>query len=302
MIGYFSLRRPLLSNDTPFQQRQQVGKFLFSSPNDLPEELVHTLDAILVLGGGRPKSIDHPPAFVERRCDDAIEVVGRRGRSDKVSKRLGGQEDHTLPILCLSAGTAHLPQLLSVDGLPVWESTACASYILSKNNNTTIANNIRPESIYVETSSYDTIGNAYFARTSHTEFNGWRKLLIVTNEFHMSRTVKIFDWIFSVPADSTTSTESLKWQSAYEMYYLESPNFGMDQEVVAARKEREASSSKSVDYLSKKHSTLRQVYEFLTRHHSLYTANKFVDRGRATANDVKQGSVKDAVKRSYGAD
>jgi hypothetical protein len=202
----------------------------------------------------------------------------------------------------LSAGTAHLPQLLSVDGLPVWESTACASYILSKSNNTTIANNIRPESIYVETSSYDTIGNAYFARTSHTEFNGWRKLLIVTNEFHMSRTVKIFDWIFSVPADSTTSTESLKWQSAYEMYYLESPNFGMDQEVVAARKEREASSSKSVDYLSKKHSTLRQVYEFLTRHHSLYTANKLVDRGRATANDVKQGSVKDAVKRSYGAD
>lgn len=266
---------------------------MFFSPKDLPEDLVHSLDAILVLGGGRPKSIDHPPVFVERRCDDAIEVVRRRDRSIQSLKGSQKERKRDLPILCLSAGTAHLPQLLSADGLPIWESTACASYILSKNSNAASTDMILPESIYVETSSYDTIGNAYFARTSHTEFNGWRKLLIVTNEFHMSRTVKIFDWVFSVPAENQLS--------AYDLYYLESPNVGMESEVVAARKEREASSSKSVDFLSKKYSTLREVYEFLTQQHSLYTAHTLVDRGRATAKDVEETSVKDAVKRSYGA-
>ena len=82
---------------------------------------------------------------------------------------------------------------------------------------------------------------------------------------------------------------------------MESPNVGMASEVVAARKEREASSSNSVDYLSKKYSmSLRDVYEFLTQEHALYTANRLVDRGRATAADVEGGSVKDVVKRSYG--
>ncbi len=303
LIGYCSLRPPAPSYDSAIRQWQasKEGENLYFSPKDLPEDLIHSLDAILVLGGGRPKSIDHPPVFVERRCDDAIQVVRRRGRSIQSLK--GSQKDpkRDLPILCLSAGTAHLPQLLSADGLPIWESTACASYILSKNSNVASTDTILPASIYVETSSYDTIGNAYFARTSHTEFNGWRKLLIVTNEFHMSRTVKIFDWVFSVPVEATSITSGLNQLSTYDLYYLESPNAGMASEVVAARKEREASSSKSVDFLAKKYSTLREVYEFLTQEHSLYTAHTLVDRGRATAKDVEETSVKDAVKRSYGA-
>jgi uncharacterized SAM-binding protein YcdF (DUF218 family) len=325
LIGYGSLKRPLPSDAMVYKQKQR----LFFSPGDLPADLIHSLDAILVLGGGRPKSIDHPPVFVERRCDDAIEILRRRQVQDKSSEtfaKLKGkkqaimqqqqqqqQQQQNLPILCLSAGTAHVPQLLSADGLPIWESTACAAYILSKSNNkninatTTNDNNsimIPPESIYAETTSYDTIGNAYFSRTSHTEFNGWRKLLIVTNAFHMTRTMKIFDWVYSVPADivSTRTTTGLQQLSSpYELYFLESPNAGMASEVVAARKEREVSSSESVDYLSKKYSTLREVYKFLTREHSLYAANRLVERGRATAADVEEGSVKDVVKRSYGA-
>eukprot|EP00533_Pseudo-nitzschia_delicatissima_P001807 CAMPEP_0116089072 /NCGR_PEP_ID=MMETSP0327-20121206/6232_1 /TAXON_ID=44447 /ORGANISM="Pseudo-nitzschia delicatissima, Strain B596" /LENGTH=110 /DNA_ID=CAMNT_0003580243 /DNA_START=620 /DNA_END=948 /DNA_ORIENTATION=+ len=110
----------------------------------------------------------------------------------------------------------------------------------------------------------------------------------------MSRTVKIFDWVFSVPVEATSITSGLNQLSTYDLYYLESPNAGMASEVVAARKEREASSSKSVDFLAKKYSTLREVYEFLTQEHSLYTAHTLVDRGRATAKDVEETSVKDA--------
>ena len=67
-----------------------------------------------------------------------------------------------------------MPQLLSTAGLPVWESTSSAAYLSKKHN---IQSNV-----YLETTSYDTIGNAFFARTSHTDIVKWRKLVVVTNE------------------------------------------------------------------------------------------------------------------------
>jgi hypothetical protein len=98
---------------------------------------------------------------VAKRCDAAAQVY---------------QQSQKAPaILCLSAGTAHMPQLLSVDGLPVWESTSSATYLLDKLN-------IPPKDVFVETTSYDTISNAYFARTSFTDVIGWKRLLIITNE------------------------------------------------------------------------------------------------------------------------
>lgn len=231
-------------------------------------------------------SIDHPPFYVEKRCDDAMEVLRRRLNVGVESNRIRVQPK-TLPILCLSAGTAHMPQLLSTDGLPIWESTACASYI--KNNSDANGLKLGNESIYVETSSYDTIGNAYFARTAHTDPRGWRKLLVVTNEFHMMRTQKIFDWIFSLGADRNDN---------YQVFYLESPNVGMDPDVVRARKEREASSAKSVDKLSRKYSgSLGDIHRFFTQDHALYAAEALVDRGRATD---QENAVNDAVKKSYG--
>lgn len=117
-------------------------------------------DVILVLGGGVPSTLYEPPLYVQRRCDDAAAIRGTTTT--------------TTPILTLSAGTAHLPQLLTKDGLPIWESTSSAAYLQQKHG-------IQSQ-LYLETTSYDTIGNAFFARTSHTDIVGWRKLLIITNE------------------------------------------------------------------------------------------------------------------------
>lgn len=140
---------------------------VFTSPSEVPISIINGLDAVIVLGGGVPKSVDEPPLFVQRRCDDAAAIVKLRANSDTEDSNT------TLPILTLSAGTAHLPQLLSDDGLPVWEATASAAYLEKRHG---------LKNTYVETTSYDTIGNAYFARTSHTDINGWRRLLIITNE------------------------------------------------------------------------------------------------------------------------
>jgi hypothetical protein len=57
--------------------RQETGQ-VFRNPKDLPHDILLRLDAVLVLGGGAPKSLQDPPVYVERRCDDAAAVVMRR--------------------------------------------------------------------------------------------------------------------------------------------------------------------------------------------------------------------------------
>ena len=59
----------------------------------------------------------------------------------------------------------------------LWESTACAAYLMNHPKYP-----VEERLLYVETSSYDTISNAFFARSTMTDVAGWRKLLIVTNE------------------------------------------------------------------------------------------------------------------------
>jgi uncharacterized SAM-binding protein YcdF (DUF218 family) len=173
---------------TPATATADAGTGVFASSLAVPDSLVRRLDAILVLGGGRPASHDEPPPYVKNRCDDAAGIVRRRR---KVEAAEGGASLRCqLPVLCLSAGTAHVPQLVSgATGLPVWESTASAAYLLKNHGDLFLSSSSSSEGdgacgsrLFVETTSYDTIGNAYYARTAHTEWNGWRTLLVVTSE------------------------------------------------------------------------------------------------------------------------
>jgi uncharacterized SAM-binding protein YcdF (DUF218 family) len=269
----------LLSMSSSHDSRNET--IVFTNPQDIPPAVLKNLHSILVLGGGVPDSIDHPPVYVERRCDDAASVVQQH------NKGLSKSNQDSLPILCLSAGTAHLPQLLSADGLPIWESTACAAY-LDKNHGLS-------KNVYVETTSYDTIGNAFYARTSHTDVNGWRNLLVVTNEFHMERTKAIFDWIF---LRCDTDGGASRRQPKYKLYYLSSPNVGLSERALQARKEREAQSEQTVrEKLVPRYKRLKDVWGFLNHHHSFYTASKLVDRARGKGD----ATASEMVKQSYGA-
>lgn len=156
-------------------------KSLYSRTDEIPDSTIRSLDAVLILGGGVPSALDKPPKYVQRRCDDGAAIVRRHQNiTDSFaisrSRRLRAIPN-ILPILCLSAGTKHVPQLLSTDGLPIFESTSCAAYLEEMYSLT--------KNVYVETTSFDTIGNAFFARTSHTDINGWRNLLIVTNKVRL---------------------------------------------------------------------------------------------------------------------
>eukprot|EP00978_Attheya_sp_CCMP212_P016191 scaffold42226_cov45-Attheya_sp.AAC.4 len=239
----------------------------------LPNSLINSFDAIFVLGGGVPSAPDKPPFYVEKRCDAAAQVYQQSQKSPA--------------ILCLSAGTAHMPQLLSVDGLPVWESTSSATYLLDKLN-------IPPKDVFVETTSYDTISNAYFARTSFTDVTGWKRLLIITNEFHMERTKAIFDWIFGVSRMGSA-------EFGYELYYLSCDNEGLSSEAIAARAEHEAKGAKNVrDKLAKEYNSLRGVLQFLTEKHDFYSATKLSQRAIQTQLQSDLDPKSAALKRSYG--
>ncbi|CAM9585554.1 unnamed protein product, partial [Heterosigma akashiwo] len=228
----------------------------FKSPEAIPTSIREQLDVIVILGGGVPDTPDSPPSYTKARCKYAKEVY-------EASKF---PPNGPPKILAISAGTAHLPQLLSADGLPVWESTASASYLIKELN-------IPGEDVYCETTSYDTISNAFFTRTNFCDIAGWNKILIITNEFHMLRTRYIFDWIMNVPDLRSTVPPN------YELYYLSVPDEGFTKEALAVRATKEQESGNNVKHiLSKKYTNLEGVFEFITQNHSFYTAEKLVER------------------------
>lgn len=128
-------------------------------------------DLIVVPGGGlRADGSLHP--WVTARFDRALEI--RRSE----------------PILCLSAGTPYKPPPIHERGRPIFEAAAGARYLLSRG--------INCASVLMEAASWDTIGNAYFARVMHADVRGWRRLLVINSAFHIERTEVIFRWIFSL--------------------------------------------------------------------------------------------------------
>jgi len=261
---------------------------IFTTPGEISDEIVQSLDAIFVLGGGVPLKFNSPPTYVKGRCDAAAQLYIRCAQLAK-----GGKGDQTPAILTLSAGTAHMPQLLSSDGLPVWESTASAAYMMDRYP----TDQIPPSKIFAETTSYDTISNAFFSRISFADVWGWKRILIVTTEFHMARSKAIFDWIYGTKPINANDIGGNK----YELYYLSTPNDGLSQEALEVRRQHEAKGQKTVQTkLSKQYTTLPEVLGFLTSNHDFFSASKLVERASTTAASNVFDPRSMALKLSYG--
>jgi len=250
-----------------------------------------SFDAIFVLGGGVPSSLAKPPEFVKLRCDAAVAVAKLAADASSTDT-----EENAMPnIVGLSAGTAHLPQLMGGDGLPIWEATSSAAYIL-ENYGSVIPKN----KLFIETTSYDTISNAYFARTSHADVAGWRNILVVTSEFHMDRSKAIFDWVFQAPV----VVDGQPITPPYSLSYMATENVGLSQEAIESRVQHEQKGAKNIrEKISMEYTSLRDIWRFLTQKHDFYSASKLVDRAKRA--DEVQGQSNDkgssALKESYGA-
>ena len=202
-----------------------------------------SFDAILIPGGGLTADGQVPP-WVQARLDRAIQ----RHRGE--------------PILVLSAGTTHKPPPLDKDGFPIFETRAAAAYLQGKG--------IHPDLLFTETSSYDTIGNAYFAHVVHTGPRGWRRLLVITSDFHAARTQAVFEWIFMLDAPA----------KEYHLAFETVPNIGLSQQALAAREEKE---SRSLMILQTE--IIPHIQSLAELHHWLYTEHGAYAAGAAPRKD-----------------
>jgi hypothetical protein len=192
-------------------------------------------DAIIVPGGGL-RAGGELPEHVKRRFDLALE-------------RWSGEW-----MVPLSAWTTHRPAMLDGDGRQMWEATAGARYLMTRG--------VEARRIVCEATSYDTIGNGYFSRVQIVEPMGWRRLLVITSEFHMPRTEAIFRWIYGLDGGT----------ARYELEFAASPDDGLSEAGVAARRERESGSLRSVERLRERLTSLRSVAEWLFTEHDAYVA------------------------------
>jgi len=135
------------------------------------------VDAIVVLGGGLWASKEIPP-WAERRLDGAalLRAAQPPGPSILIC---GGGSPHGLPVLDESTGQV------------VHEGTAYAEYLVDRWD-------IPASCILKESSSYDTVGNGYFSALIHAVPAGWKRVAVVTSDFHMPRSRAIFEKIYGL--------------------------------------------------------------------------------------------------------
>ena len=192
-----------------------------------------TYDVILIPGGGVREGGNLPP-WVKARLDFAISL--QKGEY----------------ILTLSAGTPHKPPPIDNDGFPIFESVAAANYLQSKG--------INSQKILIETSSYDTIGNAYFSRMIHVEPRKFKKLLIITSNFHLIRTESIFRWVYGLNSESR----------AYELNFLAVDDVGISTQALQERKEKERLSLTNFLEVKSQIKNLSTLHQWLFTKHSAY--------------------------------
>jgi len=191
-------------------------------------------DAIVVPGGGLLDG-GRLPTWVENRLSRALEIAGGDA-----------------PVVLLSAGTYYKPHLLAPDGRPIYEARAAAAWLIERG--------FPASRIYVETASYDTVGNAYFLRVMHTDPRRWRRLRVVTSEFHIPRLRTIFDWMFSAPPVDPP----------YELEFESVADAGMTDRVRTARAAKEAAGLASFRAVIARVRTLEEIHRWLFTEHEAY--------------------------------
>ncbi len=195
-------------------------------------------DCILIPGGGLLNDGSLPPWTIARLEHTLI------------------YKDQCRWFILLSGGTVHKPPPINANGFPLFESLELAKLLINAG--------INSKRILTEISSYDTIGNAHFARLLFTEPLQLKKLLIVTSEFHMPRTKAIFEWVFHLPP--------LPFK--YQLDFESTPNEGLSSQALTARIQREESSLANLGNTFQNITNLDNFITWLYTEHAAYATNK----------------------------
>ena len=123
-------------------------------------------DAVVVVAGGMTDSGGLPP-WVVSRLDHAVDEYRRHVTATPPKK---------MYVVLSGSATPHKPPPLQKGGFTLHESTAMAEYV--------VAAGVPPQAVLKDTASMDTIGNAYYSLTLHAAPRNWRRVQVVTSEFH----------------------------------------------------------------------------------------------------------------------
>ena len=192
-------------------------------------------DATVILGNGLRED-GLLPSWVRSKLDRAIELF--RG-------------EYLIPS---SAGTAHRPPPLDARGFPIFESVAAARYLMERG--------IPADRILTETSSYDTIGNAFFTRVVHAEPRRMTHLLVIVSDFHRPRAEAVFRWVYGLEPRAV----------AFDLRFEAVGDPAMDPAMLHARSERERQRLRDVTELIPRIVSFPDLHRWLFTEHEAYDA------------------------------
>ncbi|BBM85053.1 YdcF family protein [Candidatus Uabimicrobium amorphum] len=77
--------------------------------------------------------------------------------------------------------------------------------------------------IFLEEESLDTLGNAYFTKKQFLEKNNWFRIMVITSEFHVARTRKIFCGVLGKAFSITFlgAEDCISQQQKQQLYAME---------------------------------------------------------------------------------
>ena len=201
----------------------------------VPSGAMSSWDAIVVPGGGLLPDGNLPP-WVLPRFDRALAIAAQGDAY----------------VITLSAATFHKPTVLDARGNPRFESVVGAQYLLS--------HGFSGERLLFESSSYDTIGNAYFCRTIHTDPRRLARLLIITSAFHMRRTEAIFRWVYALEPVRVS----------YELAFEATADTGVAEDALVARYEKERAGLTDLLPKTQRYRTLVDFHRWFFTEHRIY--------------------------------
>ena len=188
------------------------------------------------------------------------------------------------PIAILGAGPPHKPPPHDPrSGRELWECTAGARYLRDahgldlgggegargKGPSTAAA----LPSVLKETASYDTVGNALFALTTHALPAGWARLAVVTSSWHAARAAAIFDRVFGLASRAFRPPGGGAAGEPFSLSYLATADDGsFPPDILAARAAREAASAAAWDEATARFETLAELHAWVHSTHLCYAA------------------------------
>lgn len=210
-------------------------------------------DAIMILGGGLNDN-GSLPEWVQRRLDTGSGLYQHYGAR--------------CPIVCLGGGTPHKPDVLQASGHVLHEATACAAYLMGRD--------VPASHILKEVSSYDTVGNAYFSCAIHAIPAGWRRIAVVTSNFHTPRTEAVFEDVYALAGDSLYGDSH-----RFELSFFAASDDGVfPPEVLQARAAKEAASTASWRSKRSEWQSFTDFHRWLHDDHLCYAVAKQHKFGR----------------------